>query len=104
MDQEEKENKPCLRTRAKEKWAGLTPKTKKIIGGVTALAIILLIVIIARSGCGQTMKTRWSSPDFKLLKKNPKGVRTDPKNDNWSKEDFMESVSRFNNIAAANQN
>ena len=69
--------------------------------GIAVIAFIILIVLLATGTIGEGMAS-WTSPDYKLLNKSHTGQtrRSDNKNDNWSRKDMIESVSRFNRMAA----
>lgn len=74
---------------------------------VCLIFIVVMLVIVWAHNCPpdhfmSKYKIPWSSPDYKLLNKNHvnKARRSDNKEDNWSKRDFLESVSKFNKLAA----
>lgn len=69
--------------------------------GVVVL-IVIMLVVLARNGTFGDGMANWTSSDYKLLNKSHTGQtrRSDNKNDNWSRKDMIESVSRFNRIAA----
>jgi hypothetical protein len=81
---------------------------KSCISVVCLIVVVILLIIVWAHNCEPDhfmakYKTPWSSPDYKLLKKNHTGRarRSDSKEDNWSKDDFNKSVKKFNKLAAA---
>lgn len=91
-----------LKQESKTKWKlpSIVLKNEFYIG-IIVFAVIVLIILFATGTIGEGMSS-WTSPDYKLLNKSHTGQtrRSDNKNDNWSRKDMIESVSRFNRIAA----
>jgi hypothetical protein len=80
---------------------------KSCLTAVCLVVVVVLLVIVWAHNCPpdhfmSKYKLPWSSPDYKLREKNHKTKvrRSDNKEDNWSKQDFLDSVSKFNRLAA----
>jgi hypothetical protein len=101
-------------TKPKLTLSAVTGKAKDVVAKhkKSCLAVVCLIVLVIilmfvwahhYEGDGFVSKmTSWSSPDYKLLGKNNtnKTKRDDSANDNWSKDDFIKSVQKFNDMAS----
>jgi hypothetical protein len=84
---------------------------KSCVSVICLILVIIVLVIVWAHNCEPDhfmakYKAPWSSPDYKLLKKNHAGRarRSDSKEDNWNKDDFLQSVKKFNKLAAAGKN
>jgi hypothetical protein len=78
---------------------------KNVWIGMFVIFVIATIAIIAtNTDMMSGMTSKFKSPDGKLINKNhtDKARRSDSKNDNWSKKDFLKSVATFNKMAALN--
>ncbi len=82
-------------------------KKRCLVVVVLLVVAIILIIVYAHNICGfadwQPLSSApWSSPDYKLLKKNHTGDtrRSDNKEDTWKRSDFLKSVAEFNKRAA----
>lgn len=80
---------------------------KSCLSAVCLIVLVIILTFIWAHNCPPDhfmakFKTPWSSPDYKLLRKNHAGKvkRSDSNEDNWSKKDFLKSVEHFNKIAA----
>jgi len=80
---------------------------KSCISAISLIVVVIFLIIICVHNCPQDhfmakYKQPWSSPDYKLLGKNhtSKARRSDSKEDNWNKNDFLKSVEHFNKIAS----
>ncbi len=69
---------------------------------IVAVSALLMIVVYQAPDSFIGRHVPWSSPDVKLTKKNntDKARRSDSKVDNWTKEDYKKSVSKFNDMAS----
>lgn len=91
---------PCLKD--------LIAKHKKsCIYVVLLITIAIFLIFIYAHNCPvdsfmSKYKLPWSSADYKLRNKNhtDKARRSDSKEDDWNKNDFLTSVARFNKLAA----
>lgn len=80
---------------------------KSCICVVLLIIIVFILIVVYAHNCPtdsfmSKYKLPWSSADYKLLNKNHSGMarRSDNKEDNWNKKDFLKSVARFNSLAA----
>ena len=80
---------------------------KSCLSAVCLIVAVIVLIVIWAHNCPPDhfmakYKTPWSSPDYKMLGKNhtSKARRSDSKEDNWSKKDFLTSVEHFNKLAA----
>lgn len=77
-------------------------KKSCLIVVVLIMVIVIMLIIWAHNCPPDSFIARWTSPDYKLLKKNhtDKARRSDSKEDTWNKADFIKSVTEFNKKAA----
>jgi hypothetical protein len=82
---------------------------KSCICVVLLIVVIIILVFVYAHNCPtdsfmSKYKIPWVSPDYKLRNKNHTNMarRSDNKEDDWNKSDFLKSVSRFNTLAAVN--
>jgi hypothetical protein len=80
---------------------------KSCLSVVCLIIVVILLIFVYAHNCPpdhfmSKYKAPWMSPDYQLLNKNltSKIRRSDSKEDNWSKKDFLQSVEHFNKIAS----
>jgi hypothetical protein len=80
---------------------------KSCLSVVCLIIVVILLTIVWAHNCPPDhfmakYKAPWSSPDYKLRGKNhtSKARRSDSKEDNWNKSDFLKSVETFNKLAS----
>jgi hypothetical protein len=83
---------------------------KSCLSAIALIIVVIFLIVICAHNCPPDhfmakYKPAWSSPDYKLLGKNhtSKARRSDSKEDNWNKKDFLKSVEHFNKIASISQ-